>query len=283
MLARLEAASRVQRRFVADASHELRSPLATIRAELEVARRHPGTADWDAVADDVLAETARLDRLVADLLLLARADEHAHTLRREDVDLDDLLLDEAHRLRAAGVEVSVHAPPVRVTGDGPGLHRAMRNLTDNAVLHGGRHVSLTLRADGPVAVVEVADDGEGIPAAMRDRVFDRFVRLDDSRERSAGGTGLGLPIAREIARAHGGDLRVGESAVGTRMVLTLPRDTSAGSGPRVPAAAPSAPGRRSVHDPEPRPAREGGHRRLRRRRRPPRRTCATGGCCAPGR
>ncbi|GAA1652467.1 sensor histidine kinase [Georgenia ruanii] len=189
----------------------------------------------------MLAETDRLDRLVADLLLLARADDHAHTLRREDVDLDDLLLDDARRLRAAGVEVSVHAPPVRVTGDGPGLHRAIRNLTDNAVLHGGRHVTLSLRPDGPVAVVEVADDGEGIPSAMRDRVFDRFVRLDDSRERSAGGTGLGLPIAREIARAHGGDLRVGESAVGTRMVLTLPRDTPAESGPVTPAGRQARP------------------------------------------
>ncbi|WP_127131870.1 cell wall metabolism sensor histidine kinase WalK [Georgenia sp. SYP-B2076] len=248
MLAGLEAASLVQRRFVADASHELRSPLATIRAELEVARQHPAGVDWDAVSADVLEEADRLDQLVADLLLLARADEHAHTLRREDVDLDDLVLDEARRLRTAGTEVAVHAPPVRVVGDGRRLQRVVRNLADNAVLHGRGRVSLTVRQEGPVAVVEVADDGPGIPAERREQVFDRFVRLDDSRGREAGGTGLGLPIAREIARAHGGDLRVGESAVGTRMILTLPRDISADApAPRRPGDR--APQRETVTDP----------------------------------
>ncbi|TRW46728.1 ATP-binding protein [Georgenia yuyongxinii] len=222
MLGRLEASSQVQRRFVADASHELRSPIATIRTELEVARRHADRTDWEAVSADALAETERLHRLVSDLLLLARADERTGTLRREDVDLDDLMLDEARRLRAAGVAVDVQSPPVRVVGDGAALARAVRNLVDNAVLHGGSRVSLLLRADRAQAVMEVVDDGPGIPVDQRERVFDRFVRLDASRERAAGGTGLGLPIAREIARAHGGDVTVGNGATGARLVLTLP-------------------------------------------------------------
>lgn len=223
MLERLQTGSDRQRRFVGDASHELRSPLATIRAAHEIALLHPGHGGAEA-SRDVLAELDRLDRLVSDLLLLARADEHGLRFRNVDVDLDDLVTGEAHRLGALGqVSVSVQAPPVRVQGDPVQLGRALRNLADNAARHADRTVVLRLRVAGDCAVVEVEDDGPGVDEADRDRIFERFVRLDTSRARASGGTGLGLAIAREIVSAHGGRLTVEPGARGARFVLSLPR------------------------------------------------------------
>ncbi len=223
MLERLETGSDRQRRFVGDASHELRSPLATIRAAHEIAALHPDSYDAAVTGRDVLAELDRLDHLVADLLLLARADEHGLKLRSVDVDLDDLLNDEADRLRKLRkVTVTVVAPPVRVQGDRVQLARALRNLVDNAARHARDHVDLKMRVlDGRVEV-EVEDDGPGVPEADRERIFERFVRLDESRTRASGGTGLGLAIAREIAIAHGGSLKVETGARGARFVLVLP-------------------------------------------------------------
>lgn len=228
MLARLETATREQRQFVADASHELRSPLASIRASQEVALAAPGEADWHGVSADVLAELDRLDRLVADLLLLARADHQTLSPRFEDVDLDDLVGAEAGRLkRQQRLRVDVHSPPVRVLGDRHHLARALRNLTDNAARHAESWVGLRLEADGDNAEVHVEDDGPGIPKADRARVFDRFVRLDKSRHRgdgnSLGGAGLGLSIARDLARAHDGDVTIVDTETGAHLVLTLPR------------------------------------------------------------
>ncbi len=223
MLARLKTGSDRQRRFVGDASHELRSPLATIRAAHEIAALHPESRDWTATSSDVLAELDRLDRLVADLLLLARADEHGLKLRSVDVDLDDLLTHEADRLRKLGpLSVTVAAPPVRIHGDPVQLARLLRNLADNAARHGETHVDLSLQIRGSSIEVAVEDDGPGIPEADRERVFERFVRLDESRARVSGGTGLGLAIAREISVAHGGSLRAEAGAQGARFVLTLP-------------------------------------------------------------
>ncbi len=223
MLERLERASERQRRFVGDASHELRSPLATIRAAHEIATLHPGSSDWAATSSDVLAELDRVDHLVDDLLLLARADEHGLRIRRVDVDLEDLVGAEAQRLRQhGGLEVGVDAPPSRVRGDPSQLARALRNLADNAARHAQGRIDLRLRLVGDQVRVEVEDDGPGVPEAERERVFERFVRLDESRTRGSGGTGLGLAIAREISTAHGGSLHVEAGVRGARFVLVLP-------------------------------------------------------------
>lgn len=223
MLERLETGNERQRRFVGDASHELRSPLATIRAAHEIAALHPDSSDPAATGRDVLAELDRLDDLVADLLLLARADEHGLALRRVDVDLEDLLDDEADRLRKLGpVTVTVTAHPVRVQGDPTQLARALRNLAENAVRHAEAHVELGVQTPGGHVEVTVEDDGPGIPEADREPVFQRFVRLDESRARASGGTGLGLAIAREITEAHGGTLRAEAGSCGARFVMLLP-------------------------------------------------------------
>ena len=223
MLERLETGSDRQRRFVGDASHELRSPLATIRAAHEIAALHPESRDWSETSRDVLAELDRLDHLVADLLLLARVDEHGLRVRSVDVDVDDLVNQEAERLRKLGtVTVTVTAPPARIHGDLVQLARALRNLADNAARHAEGHVDLTLQIRGDNVEVVVEDDGPGIPEADRERVFERFVRLDESRTRASGGTGLGLAIAREISTAHDGNLHVEVGTRGARFVLALP-------------------------------------------------------------
>lgn len=231
MLSRLQRAIDTQRRFVADASHELRSPLTTIRAAHEIATVHPEVTDWASTTRDVVLELDRLDRLVADMLLLARADEHGLSLQVREVDLDDLVRAETSRLRRAGVPVvDAPTPPVRVLGDTHHLARLLRNLTDNAARHSHDRVEIRLHADSTTATVEVIDDGPGIPLADREQVFERFVRLDESRTRDSGGAGLGLPIAREIARVHGGELVVAETPLGTRLVLTLPVTVTKESG-----------------------------------------------------
>ena len=222
-LDRLAAATEAQRRFVADASHELRSPLATIRAAHEVAAVHPEVVDRATLHADVMAEVGRLERLVDDLLFLARSDESGVRLERGEVDLDDLVDGEAGRLRrTSDLRIVAHLRPVRVSGDRHQLARALRNLCDNAARYAAGCVELTVAGDTGEAVLDVVDDGPGIPAAERQRVFDRFVRLDGSRGRAAGGAGLGLAIAREIARAHGGDLAVVDSEPGAHLRLRLP-------------------------------------------------------------
>ncbi len=208
MLARLQTSQRAQRRFVADASHELRSPVATLRAAAEVQRRHPGAGAPEEFAELVRREAGRLERLVADLLLLARADEGALAAVRAEVDLDELLESEGARLRGATrLAVRVRTAPARVLGDPGQLTRVVRNLTDNAARHAAGRVELQVRAEGGQAVLSVADDGPGVPAAERERVFDRFVRLQDSRDRASGGTGLGLAIVAGAVAAHGGSVR----------------------------------------------------------------------------
>ncbi|MCW2764699.1 MAG: ATP-binding region, ATPase domain protein [Nocardioides sp.] len=224
MLTRLQTGSEAQQRFVGDASHELRSPLATIRAAHEIQSLHPESTDWPSVSAEVLSELDRVDRLVADLLLLARSDEHGLALQLREVDLDDLVRSEGARLQRAGVhDVVVSAPPVRVLGDPHHLARALRNLTDNAKRHAHRRVELRLDANATTAWIDVVDDGPGVPQDERERIFERFVRLDQSRARDSGGTGLGLPIARQVARAHGGDLVVTDDAAGARFTLSIPR------------------------------------------------------------
>jgi signal transduction histidine kinase len=223
MLDRLEGAALAQRQFVSDASHELRSPLATVRTTIEVAQAHPAGADWEATAQVVLEEAGRVEHLVTDLLLLADADERGLQLRRTDVDLDDLVEAEVQRLRTTtSLEVVSHVHAARVSGDRERLARVVRNLVDNAARHATCRVELALSSHSHEAVLDVIDDGEGIPTADRERVFERFVRLDDSRTRSQGGTGLGLAIVRQLVHAHDGTVQVLPSERGTHMQVRIP-------------------------------------------------------------
>lgn len=233
MLGRLESAQAAQRRFISDASHELKSPLATLRQYAELARAHPERVDQQELGEVVLGEGERLERLVQAMLVLARADEGALRPERVDVDLDDLLLAEAARVRGAGA-IAVDTTGVqatRVRGDAALLAQLARNLVDNAARHARTGIALAVApaADGAgSAVITVDDDGDGIPPAERDRVFDRFVRLDDARARDTGGSGLGLSIVREIAHAHGGAVRVEDApSGGARLRVELPAAASA--------------------------------------------------------
>jgi signal transduction histidine kinase len=223
MLGRLAAASAGQRAFVSDAAHELRSPLASLRTQLEVAARL-GPAETTELATDALLDVQRLSTLVDDLLLLARLDEApGRTRRREPVELGDLAASVVSRYGSARVPVRVdRSAEVVVPGDPSGLTRVLANLVDNAIRHASAQVTVSVRvADGQGELV-VADDGPGIPVADRDRVFDRFTRLDDARARESGGAGLGLAIVRELVRAHGGTVSLRDAAPGLAVVVTLP-------------------------------------------------------------
>jgi signal transduction histidine kinase len=223
MLDRLEQAGDRQQRFVADASHELRSPLTRIRAELEVDLAHPGDADLVATHRSVLEEATNLQLLVDDLLHLASSDAGASSQRREVVDLDDIVLREAHRLRDAGTQVDLSlVSAAQVNGDPIQLAHAVRNLTVNAAHHARSTVTVTLLEREHSAVLTVTDDGPGIPPAQRERVFDRFARLDDARTRATGGSGLGLAITRDIIQQHGGTVNVGGDGDGACFIVTLP-------------------------------------------------------------
>jgi signal transduction histidine kinase len=226
MLGRLEQAQARQRRLVADASHELRSPVATIRQHAEVALAHPGRTTTGELASTVLAEDLRLQRLTEDLLLLTRADEQSLALRRRPVDLDDLVLEEAKRLRdATGLRVDTTAVSAgRVAGDAAGLRRVLRNLGDNASRHARERLALSVAERDATVVLAVDDDGPGIPEADRERVFERFVRLDGARARDDGGSGLGLAIVAELVAAHGGTVVAAANPLGgARVEVVLPR------------------------------------------------------------
>jgi signal transduction histidine kinase len=228
MLGRLEDSRDRQQQFVADASHELRSPLASIRQTAEVARAHPGALPEGELADAVLEESARMQRLVEQLLLLTRADEGAVLRTPHDVDLDDLALAEASRVRRNGLAVDTTAvTPGRVRGDTTSLAQVVRNLVDNAARHADAAIAVAVREAGGQVELSVDDDGPGIPDDQRDRVFERFVRLDEARVRDAGGSGLGLAIVKEIVTAHGGTVTVAAAAGlgGARFVVRLPEST----------------------------------------------------------
>jgi signal transduction histidine kinase len=218
MLARLDAARQRQRAFVSDAAHELRSPIASLRTQLEVAD-HIGEP---AAIPDLSVEVDRLARLVDDLLVLARAEESDPGLRRrEPVDLTALL----QAVVPAGARVPVAVTPGGpqwTMGDPGALRRVLDNLVTNAVRHAGSRVTLAAGRSADRVVVTVTDDGPGIPAADRDRVFDRFTRLDDARARDSGGAGLGLAIVRELVRLHGGSITLSDAGPGLRVAIALP-------------------------------------------------------------
>jgi signal transduction histidine kinase len=227
MLGRLEASSQRQRQFVSDASHELRSPLTSMRANLEVALRNPDRVDWPGVAKRVLAEDERMEETVSDLLELARLDEAEHGTPLDElpeVDLDELVHDETvrdHRVLINTVRVSAG----RVHGRREQLARMVRNLVDNADRHASTQVAIELHNDGETGIVElvVDDDGPGIRAEDRERVFDRFTRLDDGRARDAGGLGIGLSMVKAIVEQHDGAIRIDDAPLGgARVSVTLP-------------------------------------------------------------
>ncbi|AEM81136.1 sensor histidine kinase [Streptomyces violaceusniger] len=234
MLERLEDSATRQRRFVADASHELRTPLAAVRTSLEVGIAYPDRAPWPDLAERAVTETARLQRLVDSLLLLARADDDTLLTHHEPIDLAALARTAARSVPAR-IPLEIHTDDgVRVLGDPDQLTRLIRNLLDNADRHAATHVQLTVTTDGPdTAVLQVSDDGPGIPPADRDRIFDRFVRLQAARTRQSGpdsGTGLGLAIARDIATAHRGTLTVTDRPPTTRDTgVGASRDTGVGA------------------------------------------------------
>jgi signal transduction histidine kinase len=215
MLGRLERSTERERRFVGDASHELRSPIAALRTALEVSRSD-GKRPWTEHDQELLDNVGRMERLVGDLLVLARTDANPNGRRQRVIDLDDVVLSEVRQARAgSGIPVLVGGfVPARVSGDEAALGRVVRNLLENAQRHATTAVTVTLSSSNGTVELAVADDGPGIPLAARDRVFERFTRLDDGRDREHGGAGLGLAIARDLIRAHGGDIKLDDRAGG---------------------------------------------------------------------
>lgn len=232
MLARLETASARQKQFIGDAAHELRSPLAGLRAQADVALAHPDTADLAAVLATVRNEVDRMSILTEDLLYLAETTEHSPITLAGPVDLDELVAAEAERLREQhDREVSVHIDAARIRGSQRDLTRMLRNLADNAIEHAATRVELILSTSRDHAELLIRDDGDGIPTEKRETIFQRFTRLDPSRHRSrtAGGFGLGLAIARQIADTHGGTLTVhdrSDGGSGAEFLVRLPLDES---------------------------------------------------------
>src|SRR5665213_3520299 len=216
MLDRLESASKFQQEFVSNASHELRSPLTTLLATTERAAVDPDNANWSEVADGI----------IGDLFWLARHDEDRTDAEREDVDFDDLLYEEATRVRSMSdliVDTSmVH--PTRVIGDPAMLKRMIRNVVDNAMRYAQSELRFEARYDGDEAVVVVSDDGDGIDVDQSARFFERFTRADSARSRQSGGTGLGLAIVTEIVIRHGGSARFVKVDGGSTIELRVRSD-----------------------------------------------------------
>jgi two-component system OmpR family sensor kinase len=231
MLARLERSVAGMRRFTADASHELRTPLAALKAELELALTRPRSPDeLRATVERSLEQLDRLSRLVEGLLQLARSDAGALPIAPKPIDLVALARAAVEPYEAVlasrHIALTLEAPaPVAALADPLWTGRAIANLVDNAcrLTPDGGTLRITLRGHANRAQLEIADSGPGIPAADRERIFERFHRGADARA-TTDGAGLGLPLAREIARAQSGDLRALDSDRGARFLLELPGD-----------------------------------------------------------
>jgi len=224
MLDRIQDSSAAQRRFLADAAHELRTPVASIHTRLQVHTRHQQLPLTPLEQQLLAADAARLAALIGSLLSLARLDSHA-ALRREPVDLDDLIFDHTQRLHAAHPHLRVDTTNVsgaQVLGDRDSLDQVVTNLLDNAAQHAATTITIHLHSTDTAAALTVVDDGPGIPAADRDRVFERFTRLDGARSRRTGGTGLGLSIVADIVHAHHGTIHITDNQPGARLTITLP-------------------------------------------------------------
>lgn len=220
-LARLERSAQQQRQFASDASHELRTPIAGLRAQLESAQLYPDDTDLEALVDSALRDTDRLEAIITDLLLLARIGSRVD-VAREPVDLADLVRQELD-VRTDKLPTRVDlAEGVVVQGVRLQLARVLTNLLDNAQRHAETMVKVVVSKEGSTAVLAVENDGQEIAEADRERIFERFTRLDAARSRDAGGTGLGLAIARDVAMAHRGSVCVEACRGGARFVLRLP-------------------------------------------------------------
>ncbi|MFI0480331.1 sensor histidine kinase [Actinomadura sp. 9N215] len=220
-LERLQEATERERRFISDASHDLRNPLAGLQTQLEVALDEPDDYEWRPMVRSALHDARRLNDIVIDLLELSRLDSRA-PVPVEPIDLAGLARREVER-RPPRVPIRTDLEPgVTVRANQVRLARVLGNLLSNAERHAADGIEVTVARDEDDAVLEVLDDGSGIPAEARDRVFERFARLRESRTRDPQGTGLGLPIAREIAEVYGGTLRIADSPKGARFVLRLP-------------------------------------------------------------
>jgi signal transduction histidine kinase len=228
MLARLEASHRAQQRFVGDASHELRSPLTTIISGLEAAEDHPELLNTGLASTTLLPEAHRMQTLIDDLLLLARADEQRLVTRTKEVFVDEVAEAEVARARQdAGCAIESVITPVRIVGDSTAISRVIRNLLDNAVRHATSRVDVFVGHRDGEAMIAISDDGPGIATQDRVRVFERFVRLDSDRSRSSGGAGLGLAIVTELVAAHGGTVTIeGRPGPGTTLLVSLPQHTN---------------------------------------------------------
>ena len=215
MLDRLERGAIAQQHFVANASHELRSPIASLRAQLEVALAHPEHADWKEVAQDARSEGLRLEQLIDQLLEIASLEEGARQIESETspcVQLDVVARAESARLCDSRIELRLESADV--AGDEALLERAAQNLIQNACRYASDRVAVSTGVQGGRAFLTVEDDGPGIPVEDRGRVLDRFARVESSRDRQSGGAGLGLALTAQIARLHGGEIQVGESLLG---------------------------------------------------------------------
>ncbi len=228
MLDRLEVSSTFQQEFVSNASHELRSPLTTLLATAQRAADDPARADWPTAAEVILREGRRLDGLIDNLFWLARHDERRLEVRHVDVDLDDILFEEATRIRTIyELEVDTsEVRPTRVVGDPDLFKRMIRNVVDNAARYAHHELRLASLYDGESAVVRVADDGDGVDVATSARFFERFVRADPARTRQSGGTGLGLSIVTDIVRRYGGSAHFVEVPSGSMVEMRVRVDTA---------------------------------------------------------
>ncbi|MFI6335871.1 sensor histidine kinase [Streptomyces sp. NPDC050535] len=231
-LQRLDDAAAQQRRFVADAAHELRSPLTTLLASLEVALAYPERTDWPAAATTAARQTRRLHTLAEDLLLLARLDTRTPIAGPDIVDLTALAsrLTEQYPSTEKPLTLTCDSTaPAHAHGNPDEYERLLRNLIDNAARHAAHRIQITIRNQDAWVVLTVHDDGPGVPTEDAERIFERFVRLDDARSRDHGGTGLGLAIARDLAHRYQGTLTLTPRTLGACFQLRLPRaPTTAG-------------------------------------------------------
>lgn len=224
MLDKLQASDGEQRRFVSDASHELRSPLATISAGLEIAAADSSGDTWRELKNVLSGETARMHYLVDDLLTLAKTNDGGIRITATDVDLDDVLATEIQRLRSLTPHtIQARLVPARITGDAQRLGQVLRNVLENANRHARSTITVELSSDPDGVRVVIDNDGDPVPVADRERIFERFVRLDQSRSRESGGSGLGLAIAANIMASHHGTITAGQAPSGDcRFELHLP-------------------------------------------------------------
>jgi signal transduction histidine kinase len=246
MLGVLHQSDQRQRQFIADAAHELRTPLAGINTFLEVAAAHPATVDRPTLVQQLLTAHRRLNTLVDDLLTLANLDAKAPR-RHKPTDLAAILTDcldhtpdDARRVHAD------IAGPVIVTGNQAQLGRLITNLLDNALRHAHSQVRVTLSATDTTAVLTIADDGPGVPPGSRERIFERFIRLDPDRNRAQGGTGLGLALVKEITTAHAGTVQVDDTNTGAQFTVTVPLIAPPSSPTDGAPTPPEAPGSSAV-------------------------------------